>query len=142
VGFELDARQVLLAPVVAAGGPATIAYDTLVVGGGSQYSYFGHDEWRAEAAEVKSLESAISVRNRLLAAFEAAELESNNARREPDSDLGGRCHRLEPCETARRADRCRGRPGWTRDGRARPHAAGPPRGLRARRHGPRAERDR
>ena len=83
VGFELDARQVLLAPVVAAGGPATIAYDTLVVGGGSQYSYFGHDEWRAEAAEVKSLESAISVRNRLLAAFEAAELESNNARREP-----------------------------------------------------------
>ena len=83
VGFELDARQVLLAPVVAAEGPATIAYDTLVVGGGSQYSYFGHDEWRAEAAEVKSLESAISVRNRLLAAFEAAELESNNARREP-----------------------------------------------------------
>src|SRR5436853_3013089 len=83
VGFELDARQVLLAPVVAAGGPATIAYDTLVVGGGSRYSYFGHDEWRAEAAEVKSLESAISVRNRLLAAFEAAELESNNAHREP-----------------------------------------------------------
>jgi NADH:ubiquinone reductase (H+-translocating) len=50
-----------------------IAYDTLVVAGGSQYSYFGHDEWSAFAAEVKSLESALDVRTRLLSAFEAAE---------------------------------------------------------------------
>ena len=50
-------------------------YDTLIVAGGSHYSYFGHDEWSDHAAEVKSLESALTVRSRILAAFEAAELE-------------------------------------------------------------------
>ena len=38
------------------------------------YSYFGHDEWRPFAPEVKSLESASTWR-RILAAFEAAEVE-------------------------------------------------------------------
>jgi NADH dehydrogenase len=47
------------------------------VAGGSHYSYFGHEEWRAHAAEVKSLESALEVRSRLLAAFEAAEAGSS-----------------------------------------------------------------
>src|SRR5205085_8222040 len=37
--------------------------------------YFGNQEWREHAAEVKSLESALAVRSRLLAAFEAAEAE-------------------------------------------------------------------
>ena len=41
---------------------------------GSAYSYFGHEEWREVAAEVKSLESALAVRSRVLAAFERAEL--------------------------------------------------------------------
>ncbi|MGA2013055.1 MAG: NAD(P)/FAD-dependent oxidoreductase [Solirubrobacteraceae bacterium] len=54
--------------------PPRIAYDTLVVAAGSAYSYFGHEEWRDVAAEVKSLESAAAVRSRLLAAFERAEL--------------------------------------------------------------------
>jgi NADH:ubiquinone reductase (H+-translocating) len=58
-----------------------VAYDTLIVAGGSHYSYFGHDEWSAQAAEVKSLESALTVRSRILAAFEAAELERDPARR-------------------------------------------------------------
>ena len=43
-----------------------MAYDTLMVAGGSSYSYFGHDEWREFAAEVKSLESALTVRGRIL----------------------------------------------------------------------------
>src|SRR5437773_2614211 len=47
----------------------------VVVGGRSHYSYFGHDEWRTYAAEVTSRESALAVRSRLLAAFEAAEAE-------------------------------------------------------------------
>src|SRR6185436_14729687 len=37
------------------------------------YSYFGHDDWRAYGVEVKSIESALAARGRLLAAFEAAE---------------------------------------------------------------------
>jgi hypothetical protein len=34
-------------------------YDTLVVAGGSAYSYFGHEGWRPFALEVKSLDSAL-----------------------------------------------------------------------------------
>jgi NADH dehydrogenase len=72
-GFDLDARRVELA--VEAGVPAmrSLPYDTLVVAAGSSYSYFGHDEWAAAAPEVKSLESALAARARILAAFERAE---------------------------------------------------------------------
>ena len=59
-----------------------IDYDTLIVAGGSAYSYFGHEEWRRFAPEVKSLESALELRARLLGAFEAAELEPDAARRQ------------------------------------------------------------
>jgi NADH:ubiquinone reductase (H+-translocating) len=62
--------------------PERLGYDTLIVSGGSHYSYFGHEEWRMHAAEVKSLESALAVRSRLLAAFEAAESEPNTDARD------------------------------------------------------------
>ncbi len=74
-GFDLGAREVELRPVAGIPAPHSIAYDTLIVAGGSKYSYFGHDDWRAYAAEVKSLESALVVRSRILSAFEAAEAE-------------------------------------------------------------------
>ncbi|HEV7752919.1 MAG TPA: NAD(P)/FAD-dependent oxidoreductase [Baekduia sp.] len=72
-GFDLDARRVELA--VEPGVPAvrSLDYDTLVVAAGSSYSYFGHDEWAAAAPEVKSLESALAARARILTAFERAE---------------------------------------------------------------------
>jgi NADH dehydrogenase len=75
--FDLDARELQLRPVFAVPAPDRLGYDTLIVAGGSDYSYFGHEEWRMYAAEVKSLESALAVRSRLLAAFEAAETEPN-----------------------------------------------------------------
>src|SRR5919201_190300 len=78
---DLDARQVMLRPVVGEVAPDSIPYDTLIVSGGSHYSYFGHDEWREPAAELKSLEGALTLRNRILGAFEAAELESDPRRR-------------------------------------------------------------
>jgi NADH:ubiquinone reductase (H+-translocating) len=80
--FDLDTRALQLRSVAGVPAPATIPYDTLIVAGGSQYSYFGHDDWREHAAEVKSLESALTVRNRLLTAFEAAESEPDPERRE------------------------------------------------------------
>jgi NADH dehydrogenase len=80
-GFDLDAREVRLEPGAGDVGPMSVGYDTLVVAGGSAYSYFGHDEWRRVAPEVKSLESALAVRGRILAAFEAAELEPDDDRR-------------------------------------------------------------
>jgi NADH:ubiquinone reductase (H+-translocating) len=79
--FDLERREVVLGPVAGLPAPEPVPYDTLIVAGGSRYSYFGHDEWSAEAAEVKSLESALTVRARLLAAFEAAEIERDPARR-------------------------------------------------------------
>jgi NADH dehydrogenase len=79
--FDLDARRVLLRPVGDVPAPPSLPYDTLVVAGGSRYAYFGHDGWREHAAEVKSLESALVVRSRLLGAFEAAEAETDDARR-------------------------------------------------------------
>src|SRR5919204_247498 len=80
-GFDLDAREVHLEPRAGDSGPISVGYDTLIVAGGSRYSYFGHDEWRRVAPEVKSLESALAVRGRILRAFEAAELESDPERR-------------------------------------------------------------
>jgi NADH:ubiquinone reductase (H+-translocating) len=78
--FDLEARELRLRPVLGVPAPPSLAYDTLIVAGGSRYSYFGHDDWEEHAAEVKSLESALHVRSRLLGAFEAAE-------EEPDPEL-------------------------------------------------------
>jgi NADH:ubiquinone reductase (H+-translocating) len=79
--FDLEGRQVVLRSVGEMPAPEPVPYDTLIVAGGSHYSYFGHDEWSAHAAEVKSLESALTVRSRILAAFEAAEMERDPGRR-------------------------------------------------------------
>ena len=79
--FDLDARRVLLRSVDGVPAPTSLPYDTLIVAGGSNYSYFGHEEWSDYAAEVKSLESALTVRSRLLSAFEAAEQEPDPERR-------------------------------------------------------------
>ena len=81
-GFDLERREVILRSAGGLPAPEPVPYDTLIVAGGSHYSYFGHDEWREYAAEVKSLESALTVRGRILSAFEAAELETNPERRE------------------------------------------------------------
>ena len=78
-GFDLERRIVHAEPELPAGHALELPYDTLIVAGGSSYSYFGHDEWKPYAPEVKSLESALGVRGRILSAFEAAELE-------PDAD--------------------------------------------------------
>jgi NADH dehydrogenase len=79
--IDLDARRLHLRSVAHVPAPAWIPYDTLILAGGSRYSYFGHDEWQEYAAEVKSLESATMVRGRILSAFEAAELEPDPERR-------------------------------------------------------------
>ena len=72
---DLGGRELHLRAVAGIPTPATIPYDTLIVAGGSRYSYFGHEEWSKHAIEVKSLESALVARSRLLGAFEAAEME-------------------------------------------------------------------
>jgi NADH dehydrogenase len=83
-GFDLAAGEVSLAPVGDVQAPLTVSYDTLIVAVGSSYSYFGHEEWREYAGEVKSLESAIMVRSRILRAFERAELATDQADRDAE----------------------------------------------------------
>jgi NADH:ubiquinone reductase (H+-translocating) len=80
-GFDLAARRVELTPVGEIPAPASLEYDSLLVAGGSRYSYFGHDEWRAHAPELKSLEGALDIRSRILSALEAAEWERDAERR-------------------------------------------------------------
>ncbi len=80
-GFDLAARRVELAPAAEdVPVPASLDYDSLIVAGGSRYSYFGHDGWRQAAPELKSLEGALDIRSRILTALEAAEWEPDPER--------------------------------------------------------------
>jgi NADH:ubiquinone reductase (H+-translocating) len=78
---DLERRTVVLDELPNGDSGIELAYDTLVVAGGSAYSYFGHDEWAPYAPELKSLEGALELRARLLTAFEAAEVETDEERR-------------------------------------------------------------
>jgi NADH:ubiquinone reductase (H+-translocating) len=77
---DLDARTVTVADLPTGGGQ-TVPYDVLAVAGGSHYSYFGHDDWAEHAPELKTLDGALELRDRILLAFEAAEVEPDDAAR-------------------------------------------------------------
>ena len=78
---DLANRVVKVQPPLPDVPAVEVPYDTLLVAAGSKYSYFGHDEWEQYAQEIKSLEHAIEVRGQILAAFEAAELETDPEKR-------------------------------------------------------------
>jgi NADH dehydrogenase len=61
---------------------ADSSYDYLIVATGAQHSYFGHDEWEPLAPGLKSLEDAVTIRERVLLAFEKAEREPDPVRRQ------------------------------------------------------------
>ncbi|MGH9325559.1 MAG: NAD(P)/FAD-dependent oxidoreductase [Terriglobia bacterium] len=52
---------------------ASFRYDSLIVATGSENSYYGNDGWREWAPSLKTVEEALSVRHKILYAFEAAE---------------------------------------------------------------------
>ena len=56
-----------------------LRYDFLVVASGASHSYFGHDDWAADAPGLKTLTHALDLRRRILNAFEQAELEPDPA---------------------------------------------------------------
>jgi NADH dehydrogenase len=58
-----------------------MTYDYLIVASGATHAYFGHDEWRAIAPGLKTLEDALDIRRRVLVAFERAEREADDATR-------------------------------------------------------------
>jgi NADH dehydrogenase len=65
-GVDLAAKNVQLEE-------SKLGYDYLVLALGGQTSYFGHPEWEQFAPGLKSLDDAMSIRRRILLAFEKAE---------------------------------------------------------------------
>ncbi|TAE59862.1 MAG: NAD(P)/FAD-dependent oxidoreductase [Nostocales cyanobacterium] len=62
-------------------GDETVPYDTLIVATGAKHSYFGKDNWEEFAPGLKTVEDALEMRRRIFMAFEAAEKESDPAKR-------------------------------------------------------------
>lgn len=58
-----------------------LPYDHLVIATGSEYNYFGHEDWRQFAPGLKTLREARQIRQRLLSAFERAEWSTNEVKR-------------------------------------------------------------
>jgi NADH dehydrogenase len=58
-----------------------LAYDMLVVATGVSHHYFGHEAWAETAPGLKTVEDALEMRRRIFLAFEAAERETDPAKR-------------------------------------------------------------
>jgi len=54
-----------------------VQYDYLILATGARHSYFGHNEFEKFAPGLKSLADALSIRNKILQAFEQAEAEED-----------------------------------------------------------------
>ena len=63
-------------------GPRSVPYDELVVATGSVPAYFGHDGWAEAAPGLKTLDDALTLRRRILSAFEAASAATDPADRD------------------------------------------------------------
>ncbi|WP_438482151.1 NAD(P)/FAD-dependent oxidoreductase [Oleiharenicola lentus] len=72
---DLAARKVEL-------DDTTLNFDYLVIALGGQTSYFGHNEWEQFAPGLKTLDDAMKVRRNMLLAYERAEMEGDDAKRQ------------------------------------------------------------
>jgi NADH:quinone reductase (non-electrogenic) len=79
--IDLDTQMVSVRPGAGERKDDSVPFDTLIVAAGSHYNYFQHDHWQQLAPDLKTLESALEIRTRILRAFEAAELEPDCDRR-------------------------------------------------------------
>jgi NADH dehydrogenase len=75
VGIDVDGRQLSLED------GSTVEYDYLILAAGATHSYFGNDHWAPLAPGLKSIEDALTIRRRILLAFEDAEREEDAERR-------------------------------------------------------------
>jgi len=82
VGIDASRRCVRVINTASAGAneppiALELQYDTLVVAGGAENSYFGHNEWATLAPSLKTIEDAVEIRSRMLVAFERAEIDAD-----------------------------------------------------------------
>lgn len=75
VDIQPDQRRIILSD-------GELAYDTLIIATGAMNYYFGRDDWVEAAPGLKTVEDALHIRRRILLAFEAAERETDPARRQ------------------------------------------------------------
>lgn len=68
IGIDKASREVILVD-------RNIKYDYLIVATGARHSYFGKDKWSKHAPGLKSIADATAIREKILLAFEAAEIE-------------------------------------------------------------------
>ena len=73
-GIDAARRSVLM-------GEEHVGYDFLVIATGARHAYFGHDEWERFAPGIKTLADALTIRQRVLGAFEAAEISQEPSER-------------------------------------------------------------
>jgi NADH:ubiquinone reductase (H+-translocating) len=67
-GVDVQEQRVLV-------GDRSVPYDYLVLATGAHDNYFGHPEWEKLAPGLKTIEDARALRQKILLAFEAAEME-------------------------------------------------------------------
>src|SRR5471030_2378541 len=63
-------------------GDEAIEYYFLIAATGATHAYFGHDDWMAHAAGLKTPAAALAIRAHILMAFERAEAEADPRLRE------------------------------------------------------------
>jgi NADH dehydrogenase len=73
-GVDRAGRRVLFAD-------GSLPFDELILATGSTYHYFGRPEWERAAPSLKTLADATAIRQRILSAFERAEMESDADRK-------------------------------------------------------------
>lgn len=71
-GIDLDRRHVAV-------DGEEVQFDYLIVATGATHSYFGNDEWESLAPGLKTVEDALTMRARVLSAFEKAEASPEDA---------------------------------------------------------------
>jgi NADH:quinone reductase (non-electrogenic) len=74
-GVDKERRVVLVDSADRRG--VAVPYDYLILATGVRHSYFGHDEYERFAPGLKSLADAVATRNKILSAFERAEVEED-----------------------------------------------------------------
>ncbi len=75
-GIDAERRQVALDT------GERLDYDSLILAGGAETSYFGRDDWAEVTFGLKTLDDAVALRDRVFGAFEQAERATTQAERD------------------------------------------------------------